>query len=693
MLEDRAQLQDTSQDDETVLDEARERLKASVDAWHDNFRWAREDMEFREGRSQWPERVRKDREQKGRPCLTFNRMETFISQVVGDQRQNRPAVSVHPVDLALDQPPVPNLAGDNDYQMAQIYEGLIRNIEYQSRADTVYDNAFEQAVGNAIGHFRIVTTYADDDGFEQDIRIRHIRNPFSVLFDPAAEQYTKEDATYCFVGTWMPEKEFKKAFPDAETDRDLWEGLGDYRGNWFEGDRVRVAEYFRKVPQERKLVLLENGSVHDLGADKKEQEKILKGIKAQGGRIGRERIVRSHKVEWRIVNGAQVLKKAVEFPSRFIPIVPVYGPELVIDNEIIYRSLIRHSKDAQRNYNYWRSMTTELVALAPKAPWVGPAGAFEGYERLWQSANTENYAYLPFNDAAKIAPQRQPPGTIPTGALEEAQAAEQDMKGTIGIHSAGLGEPSNEKSGRAIMARQREGDVGTFAFVDNLARSIAHCGRILVDMIPRVYDTERQIRIVKPDGEDDFVKINVPAVDENGQPIKDEQGGQKKLYDLGAGKYDVTVKVGPSYTTQRQEAAEAMLQMVQGNPELWQVIGDLLVKNMDWPGAEEFAERLRKLIPKQLTLKEGEELPPEPPTPEQEAAALKSQADMAKAQAQMAKAEADTRQAEADSAGAEVDMAKVMQEMEQMRAMLAQSDEAVQERVAELIAQFLAESQ
>ena len=243
--------------------------------------------------------------------------------------------------------------------------------------------------------------------------------------------------------------------------------------------------------------------------------------------------------------------------------------------------------------NYWRTASTELVALAPKAPWVGPKGFAKSSARKWATANTDNHAYLEYDETPSgNIPQRQPFAGMPAGALQEALNASDDIKSVTGLYDASLGAKSNETSGRAIMARQHEGDVSTFHFSDNLVRAIRHAGRILIDLIPKIYDTPRVVRIVGVDGSSEQVQVNQPTVaqDDDGNPIQ-------AIYDLSVGRYDVDVSAGPSYTTQRQEAAAQMTELIRAFPAAAPVIGDLLAKNLDWPEADEVAKRLESLSP------------------------------------------------------------------------------------------------
>jgi len=578
--------------DEELLRLARERFTAAADYESENREWAVEDLEFIAG-NQWPQTIESARNDSHQPCLTINRLPGFIRQLVSDARQNMPSIKVHPVD------------DNSDPDTAEIYNGLIRQIAMASQADQAYDTAIEGSASAGFGYFRILTEYADDDVFEQDIRFKRIVNNFSVYFDPAATNYDKSDARWCHVTEWIDEEVFEARYPkaaksDYETDSKR------YGGEWFDGQkRVRISEYWVKEPEEKTLYLLSTGeTVTDVTKDE---------LTAQGFEVIKERQVTAEKVIRYLISGAEVLKKE-EWAGKYIPIIPVYGPELHIENRVIYHSLIRFAKDPQRLYNYWQSAIAEKIALAPKSPFIMTAKQISGHETLWNNANAENRAYLLYNpDPQAPPPQRQMPATLNPAELQQSAQAIEDLKATTGIYDASLGAKSNETSGRAIIARQREGDAATFTWLDNLARSIAYAGRILIDLIPKIYDTERVVRVMGEDGAADFKPIN---------SVMQTAQGPQKIHDLGAGKYDLVVSVGPNYATQRIEAQDILMKFAQAVPQAGQVAPDIIARTLDIQYSDELADRLKKILPPGLVEpEEGEEqpAPPQqpPPSPEQ----------------------------------------------------------------------------
>ena len=655
--------------DDDIIEEAKAAFERCDENESDNRENALADLKFGRMGEQWEEVDKEQRRQEGRPSLTVNRMPTFIRQIVNDARLNKPSIKVHPVD------------DKGDPETAEILNGIIRNIEVQSKADIAYDTAIDSAVSNGFGYFRIDIEYARDDSFEQDIVINRIANPFTVYGDPASTAADSSDWNVAFVTEIMRKDLFEAEYPDAEAVD--WEALraDDNTRLWFESDGVRLAEYWVRDEVTRTLLRLSSGEVMYEDDFAPNQEFF-----AQAGiTVEADRQVPSHKVVQHLITGAEVLE-TTEWVGRYIPIVPVYGDEVNVEGRRYFQSLIHFAKDSQRMYNYWRTSATELVALAPKAPFIGPEGAFDDDPR-WATANTQSHAYLEYS--GQIPPQRQPFAGVPAGALQEAMNASDDMKNTMGLYDASLGARSNETSGVAIKARQREGDISTFHFQDNMTRAIRHGGLIVLDLIPHVYSEPRIMRIMGEDETPENVPINQPIPQmQQGQPQLDEQGQPvTKAYDLTVGKYDVTVKAGPSFTTRREEAANQMIEMVRAFPQAAPIMGDILADSLDWPRADEIAKRLKTLLPPNL---QGEEDGPDPQVLAmqqqmqeglkayqqmgQELEALKAskaieaeklKIDQMKAQADVAKVDIEKFKAETDRFAAEAEARKDVAEAKQ----------------------------
>ena len=566
--------------DDEILRQAREAFELAADAEAENRRDALDDLRFARLGEQWPAAIQRERELDGRPCLTINRLPAFIRQVVNDARQNKPAIVVHPVDDRADP------------ATAEVFNGLIRHIEQSSDAEVAYDTALDFAVTGGFGYFRINTRYASDDGFDQDLVVERVANPFSIYGDPNGAAADSSDWNSAFVVDTLPKAVFEARWKGADPVDWAADSYASLTGPWLEGDRVMVAEHWRRDAVQRTILALSDGQVVEQAVYVAQKAMFdALGVRV----VGRPRSVASHRVTQRILTGAEVLE-TVEWAGRFIPIVPVYGEELHVDGRRRLRGLVRDAKDPQRMFNYWRTTSTELVALAPKTPFIGRRGAFETDSAKWATANTQTHAYIEYDGPEP--PQRQPFASAPAGALQEAMNASDDMKAIMGLFDASLGARSNETSGRAILMRQREGDVSTFHYVDNLNRAMRHAGRILLDLIPKVYGTPRVVRILGADGQAKAVPVNQTTAAGPAQADPTAQVREiEKIYDLTVGKYDLTVRSGPSFTSRREEAASEMLELIRAYPAAAPVIGDLLAKNLDWPGAEEVAKRLRAMLP------------------------------------------------------------------------------------------------
>lgn len=636
-------------DRDEVFRTGRRRYELAVDAERENEDEALGDLKFYAG-EQWPSALQQKRREQSRPCMTINRLPQFVRQVTGDIRQNKPAIKVRPH------------GGGADKQVAEVMTGLIRNIEEQSSATGVYIAAAESAARCGIGHWRIATEYSSDDAFDQDIRIRRIANPFAVKWDPHAQEPDKSDAEWCFVAVKLPLDEFKARYPDAAADDfevhhpSTMDGAGDSLDEvWWDGESVTVVEYWLKRRTARKIALYEGGRIDEYD-----------GARPDGAIRTRE--VAGREVVCYVLNGAEILAGPKPWAGRDIPIVSTRGEEIFVGERTVRRGLIRDAKDSQRLFNFMRSAEAETIALQPKAPWVGEAQQFEPYKALWERALTENLPYLPYAAVAGAPPPtRLAPPEFPIAMSQAANEAAQDMHATTGIYPPSLGQPSNEKSGKAIIARQREGDVGSYLYVDNLSAAIAWTGKQLIDLIPRIYDTERVFRVLNEDETEDFVTLNRVVTRKDGTQgpatvLVDKRTGREIFKPpLDAGEYDVAVQAGPSYSTRRAEAADSMMQFVQAVPSAAAAAGDLIARAMDWPGADKIAERLKKTLPPGLAEPEPEDAEREP-TPIEKARMAEKEAGMALAKmkydAEMAKAEADKMQAEADKAKATAQFAE-----------------------------------
>jgi hypothetical protein len=599
----------SSRDDDDTMATMRSRLQMALAAYSDSREDELDDLRFMAGSPdnqwQWPADVLQTRGAvqgqsiNARPCLTINKLPQHVRMVTNEQRQNRPSGKVIPAD-------------DNaDVQIAEVFNGVVRHIEYMSDADVAYDTACDNQVTYGEGYIRLLTEYCNDETFDQDIKIGRVRNAFSVYMDPTIQDPCGSDAKWCFITEDILKTEYEEMFPDATPISTLTsQGVGnESMSQWLTEDTIRIAEYFYIVNEPSELNLYPDGSTSFTGTPEDKNNRMMFGKPTRKRRSDRR------KVMWMKTNGFDVLEER-EWPGKWIPVVRVVGNEWEVEGRLYISGLVRNAKDAQRMYNYWTSQEAEMLALAPKAPFIGYGGQFEGYEQQWKTANTTNWPYLEVNpdvtDGAGSVlplPQRAAPPLPQTGLIQAKMGAAEDIKGTTGQYDASLGMGGNERSAKAIVARERQGDVGTYHYGDNFARAIRYLTRQIVDIIPKIYDTQRVARIIGVDGEVDMVKFN-PMQQEPVKEVRDMDTGAviEKIYNPGVGTYDVMVTTGPGYMTKRQEALDAMSQILQANPALWSVAGDLFIKNMDWPGAQEMAERFKKILDPKV-LSEGDQSP------------------------------------------------------------------------------------
>lgn len=606
-----------------IVKEVRDRIQQGWEFDRDNRREAATDLAFTAG-DQWPRQVRLERELEGRPMLTLNRLPQFVRQVTNDIRQADLAIKTSPVD------------GTSDPKLSDIYNGLLRQIQYQSSAVHVYANAAEHQVICGIGWFRITTEYTDDTTFEQELRIRQIANPLSVICDPAAVEVDRSDGNWTIVTSELPVEAFKEQYPDATVSG--MDVSSDHQGalHWNTTETVRVAEYWRKVPVKKTLVQTPDGMAIDVTDMKPDMRRML-GVDQMP-----QRIVNTHRVEMYVVSGAEVLSGPHKWAGKHIPIVPIIGSEIALEKTTYRFGMVRFARDAQQLYNFYRTAAAESIALAPKAPYLVTPAMISDYLSEWQSANKKNRPFLPYTPdpaAPGARPMREHPPEMPAALMQEAQLAAEDLKSTTGIHDASLGAKSNETSGRAIFARQREGDVANYHFSDNLERALGYAGRILIDLIPKVYDSERIVRIMGEDDSEDFVPINKVMYGMDGVP--------QMINDLSTARFDVRVSIGPSYSTKRMETASALVEFLKTIPNAAPLISDLVAKSLDFPGADEIAKRLKNTIPPNILAdpEDPNSQPPPPPDPMQDPT-VRAEVELKQAQAEKAKAEAYKAQIE-----------------------------------------------
>ena len=571
-------------DYDPIIDEAKQFLKFANDADTMNRQEALEDLKFASGGDQWPVDLQNSRNLESRPVLTINKLDGYCRQVTNQQRQQRPRIKVHATNTVED-------AAD-----AKVVQGMVRHIEVNSNADNAYDNAYNYAVRMGWGFIRVDHRYVREDSFDQEIYIDPIDNPFTVYMDPNSIAVDGSDQERCLITSMMPKTVFKEMYPDAQDTSFTSRGTGDTQSEWITREDIRVAEYFYTVREKAKLYLLSDGTSRF--ADSKD---FFDKIAKSGLEIVDSRPSVKKTIKWKKLTAIEVLEER-DWPGYYIPIVPVYGRHVVIGDKRKKFGMVRHAKDSQRMYNFWVTSLTESVALAPKAKWIMAEGQDEGHETDWASANIKSMATLRYKQTdidgmPAPPPQRLQPEPPPAGVMTAANQINQDMATIIGIYDPSQQLPGN-MSGKALNGQQMQIDLTNFDLYDNLTKAIAHVGKIILDLIPHIYDTERVMRIIGDDGKPELLTINE----------RDAVG--RVMNDVTVGQYDVVMETGPGYNSKRQEAVEAMMPLLQGNEALFNAAADLVFRNMDFPGAEVIADRLAALNPLSQ-IDEHSEIPPQ----------------------------------------------------------------------------------
>jgi len=604
MADDANRPAESDSEDEKIIKEAKRRFKRAQD-WESlaRKRWL-EDVRFANGDSdnlwQWDGAVRTRREQEQEPCLTINKVRQHNLNILNDARQNRPGVKIKAT------------GSGSSYKSAQVFEGIVRRIEYISNAASAYDTAMKFQVDGGIGYIELATDYAGDDTWDQEIFIRRIADPLTVYLDPDAKEADKSDAKFGFIFVDMDRDQFDNDFPEYK-DKAGVAPLGDTEGNdWINDNKVRICKYYRCFEKKDRLVAFTdpNTGVKSVVRVSKVPKEILKLVTDDPETKTREIV--DNAVECHLIIGNS-LAETTEWAGKYIPIIPVIGEELVVDGQMDRWGHTRAAKDPQRIYNYWSSSAVQMVALQSKTPYVAPADAIEGYETYWETANRDNFSVLPYNqytDEGKelTPPARQEPPVMAQAYLQGMTIASDELKAVSGQFQADMGEPSNEKSGRAILNRQRAGDLATAHYMDNLRMAIRCVGKQLIDLIPKIYDTERVLKIMAEDGTEQEIRIDPNATEAYFEQRQEDREAIKSVFNPSVGKYDVEADVGPGYATRRQEAWDAFVEIATKSPDIMQKAGDLMFRVADFPMADELAERFRKLLPPEIT---GEAPPPQ----------------------------------------------------------------------------------
>lgn len=583
------------------------------------------------GHDQWQDRAVVERTRDGRPFLSVDRLSHPIYSLVNQARESGDAIRVSPVDNGADP------------ETAEVIQGLTRNIETQSRAKLAYTWGIEGAIRMGRGFVRIVPEYVvhpsrhqfenrqtqplDPRLFEQDLRIKRVLNPFTVYCDPACEEPDYSDGRKTIIHQDLALDDYLAQYghDSIVTGFDTFSSIGDDKPYWLPNNGIRIAEVYEIESTFEEIVLVRDAQGTPLVLLKRELADVRKQLGATRNFIqGDAELTRKleiRQLHWRKINGVEILQEQ-ELPGKWIPVIPIIGEELFVDGERDYRGIVRGAKDAAVVYNYSVTGLVEAVGLTPKAPYIIAAGQLKGFEKFWDDANVKLYPYLPYNQTdvggRLVPPPQRNTASPPIGALvAQIVQADNDVKAATRYSDASLGKEGPEQSGKAILARQRQGDTGTSHYLANFRDiSLTHIGRILVDLIPSYYDTARIARIIGTDERPKTVMLN--------QPFEDEQG-IARVFQMDVGTYDVAVMAGPGYATKQEETKQLLMQIVDAVPGAFPHMADRIFESL---GAYDLAKRFEKLLPPELREPKPGEPPPIPPEVKQQMDALMQQHEL-----------------------------------------------------------------
>lgn len=593
----------TKKENEEILRLAIDRFHNSYDSDKEERKLAEDDTKFaiNDENCQWPAAVWKQRTEANppRPCLVINKIPEKIDQDEGEFRQLRPSIKIRGVD------------SQSDPKIAEIIAGIIRNIEYNSDARTAYNTAYSSTLYSGRGAWRIDKIDCEEDPFVKELIINRIPNALTVYWDSGAKRKDKSDSNYIFVTEELSEKEFKAQYPNTELME--WDATNETLENWRTDETIRVAEYFWKEKEDKIYYRIKRGNTELTVTELQEGDEKLE-----------EKIVKVPKIRVCKMIATKIIEGPFDWEGKYIPIIIEIGKEVNIKGQSKTRGKVRFAKEQQRVYNYWSTNMTEQIALAPKAPYLATPKMIGAHKTQWDTANVQNYLYLLYDvdtTAPGMRPTREPPPQLSTALAHELSRMDHDIMSAMGRYEASLGDTGEEKSGKAIIARQRQGSIGSYVYIDNFQTALIHSAKILIDLIPKIYDTERIIKIRGEDDTEKTIPINArpdaPILEQFGDVSKEllAESSEGYINDLSLGKYDVAATIGPSYATQREEALEMLLGLVEKIPQFGMAALDLIVKNMDLPGADELIKRVKKLIPPGIRdVEPGEEqLPPSEP--------------------------------------------------------------------------------
>jgi hypothetical protein len=562
-----------------ILEDARNRYDEALSMETDNRKTSSICSQFVDG-NQWDTDQKMFRRGRDRPIITINKLRKLITNKIGQVKRSKLGLTIIPT------------GGQASKEGALLRQALIRTVEYQSNAKAAYYTALQQAYEGGYGYFRMITEY-EKDSFYQNIVIKRVPNRYSVIYDQNAQMPTYEDAEYAFVVDILSKDKFKNLWPNVKLPNNIEQPYGV--NPWYTEDTVTIAEYFWKEPYREEVWKLESGRV----VTPEEIERLYKTdtVDALLEEDPREdiRTQLSYKIKWVKMTHDKILEGPTDFPGDYIPIIPVLAYEFNDEGRRKFRGIAYDALDPSRLYNYYKVTIAELLAAAPKTTRMLTPEQIQGHQWMWDELSVNPRTYVLYNSIPdQPPPLKEDPMGIPMGAASEAQAASADILDTTGIYPSSLGQPSSDRTGRAIRTRNAAVDATMFPYVDNFLDSLLYCGKVLLSMIPEVYSSERIVHMLSENGELRAVTLNDNSVDLTSPELK-----QQIENDMNIGSYGAIPAIGAGYDTHRQETAASMMDLLQFAPAIWPIVLPRVAELMDWQGSRQISQEIQQLMQQQ----------------------------------------------------------------------------------------------
>lgn len=628
-------LEEAGIDEADVLKRAREDLVLWEGYFGENITRGKDDMNF-VLRDQWSALERSEFTRLFKPAMSFNKLYDVTKKVVGEQRKNKPDLMVR------------SLTGKASQQQIDLRADLVRTISYQSQNDLIYQTAFKQALMMGYGAFEICLEYENAHSFNQIVRYEIIPDVTRVSFDPTAMKPHKGDGNFCGRQYVYTKEEFYATYPNVINPISYADPRSLLDFQWETRDTIVVCKYTRKEWFPIKLYLLSDGRAvtdeewQEMQKEIKIQMEIADSSQVVGDiirqnipKIVGERMSKDYTIRQYVMTQNQIIE-FTDWPSKYLPIIFVDGDSSFINGQQYTRSFIHEAKDAQKFVNYVGSEIAAEIKNRRREQWIGTPDNIVGNEQMWRNPELQIGILLAKPDQKTGAmPQKMPPWELSQTLLQQYQRGCQDMREILGFSETEQLQ-GRDISGKARQERKLEGSMSAYVYFDNLGQAIEQGGRVVLDLLPIITgENERHMVISKADGKTDSITLNkVIGHAQDGEPIKENA--------LDSGDYDIEIDTGPSFAVQKSIALEYFQTTVAANPQVFNLIADLWADNLDIQQREQVKERLKNLVPPQILAKEeGKELPPQPPSPEEQMAQaqLQQQQQMISINAQKMKIE------------------------------------------------------